>query len=70
MNVFLLWHAQCVEEELNVKLIGVYSSYQNAVDARERVRDKPGFRDYPNGFCIDRYQVDKDWWPEGFETIR
>jgi hypothetical protein len=59
-----------VEEELNVKLIGVYSSYQNAVDARERVRDKPGFRDYPNGFCIDRYQVDKDWWPEGFETIR
>jgi hypothetical protein len=28
----------------------------------------PGFRDYPEGFHIDEYQLDQDQWREGFIT--
>jgi homoserine kinase type II len=58
-----------LDEEVDVKLLRVYSSQQKAEEARLRVSDKPGFREHPGGFHISRYEVDKDWWTEGFETI-
>ena len=71
MNVFLLWH----EHELpggedDSKLIGVYSSKQLAEAAQKRAAQLPGFRDVPEGFMIDSYQVDRDEWREGFVTAR
>ena len=70
MEVYLLWHAHDLEEEVDVKLLGVYSSQQNAEEAKLRVSDKPGFRERPEGFHIDRYKIDQDCWTEGFVTIR
>jgi hypothetical protein len=70
MEVYLLWHAHDLDEEADVKLLGVYSSQQKAEDGRQRVSEKPGFRAHPEGFHIDRYEVDVDCWTEGFETLR
>ena len=28
-----------------------------------------GFREHPEGFHIDRYEVVEDWWAEGFDSI-
>jgi homoserine kinase type II len=70
MDVYLLWHAHDLDEEVDVKLLGVYSSQQKAEEARQRVLGKPGFRDHPEGFHISHYEVDRDWWVEGFDTIR
>ena len=60
----------------DVKLIGIYSTREKAVDAVERLRMQPGFRDWPNinedasesGFTLDTYTIDEDNWAEGFFT--
>jgi hypothetical protein len=70
MEVYLLWHAHDLDAEVDVKLLGVYASQQKAEDARLRVSSEPGFRELPQGFQISRYELDKDHWTEGFETVR
>ena len=63
----------------DVKIIGVYRSLDTALAAIDRVKEKPGFSDYPEivnpksnndfqGFHIDEYVVDQDHWEVGFET--
>lgn len=66
MHVFLLAHVYECNGEEDFKLIGIYSSEIEARAAIERIKVQPGFRDYPEGFHIDRYQVDEDNWTEGF----
>ncbi len=67
MDVFLLQHVhELPDGEEDVKLIGVYSSEDHAEKAKQRVLTKPGFRDSPEGFSIDRYTVDTDNWTEGY----
>jgi hypothetical protein len=68
MNVFMLWHRRFVEEIDHEILIGVYASHADANAAIERVKDQRGFRDYPDGFEIDEYEIGKDHWTEGFVT--
>mgnify|MGYP003581344561 CR=1 FL=1 len=53
----------------DVKTIGVYSTRDNAAAAIQRFRGRPGFRDYPDGFQIDEYPLDRDHWGEGFTTL-
>ena len=69
MNVFILWHVHQTEsDEEDSKLIGVYSTEQLAEAARERSRHLPGFRDLPDAFVINRYDVDSDHWTAGDAT--
>jgi hypothetical protein len=66
-DIFVLQHvAREDTDDENVKLIGVYSSEDAAKEAVSRLSGKPGFVDCPLGFHIDRYQIDKDNWTEGF----
>ncbi len=51
-----------------VKFIGVYSSERAAQAAVERLRSEPGFRNRPNGFHVERYELDRDHWAEGYVT--
>jgi hypothetical protein len=70
MHVFILWHVHEMESgENDSKLIGVYSSEELAMAARERARRLPGFRERPDAFVIDRYNLDTDHWPEGYVTV-
>jgi hypothetical protein len=64
-RVFLLWH----EHDDDAKLIGVYSSEENATAARGRASDKAGFIETPEGFTIDRYELDVDHWTEGYVAV-
>ena len=76
-TVIVLHHIHihdCDSED--VKLIGIYSTREMAVDAVERLRMQPGFLDSPNinsdttesGFTLDSYTIDEDNWAEGFFT--
>jgi hypothetical protein len=47
-SVVLLWHVHRDDD----KLIGVYRSEDDARAAIERLRDKPGFKDAPDGFAV------------------
>ncbi|MBV9073084.1 MAG: hypothetical protein JOZ10_05575 [Acidobacteria bacterium] len=65
--VYLLWFvAKEDEENDDGLLIGVYQSESSAKAAIERLRTKPGFADYPEGFQIHTRDLDCDSWSEGF----
>lgn len=74
-TVFLLWHQfefrdnKKEDFEDRAKLIGVYSAEEEAKRALERVKDQPGFRDYPEGFLVSPYFLNEDNWTEGFVTL-
>jgi hypothetical protein len=70
MEVFLLYHIhEFPEGEEDVKLIGVYSSRELAEQSQQRALVQPGFRETPDGFCIDCYTVNEDHWLEGYVTV-
>jgi len=70
MTVYVLQHSHSVGEDRDeAKLIGVYSTREQAELAIGRLKKMPGFRDHPEGFNIDAYTLDQDSWQEGFVTI-
>jgi hypothetical protein len=69
-RVYVLQHTHSADGEAeDVKLIGVYSSRENAQAAITRLGLAPGFSEAPGGFLIDEYQVDKDQLVEGYATL-
>ena len=65
--VYLLWHVhEAPDQGEDAKVIGVYRAEDDARAAIERLRSKPGFRHFPQGFTVERYEVNKDCWTEGF----
>jgi hypothetical protein len=69
-TAFVLLHSYELDECDETKLIGVYSSRAAAEVAIDRLRQQPGFRERPDDFHIDEYQVDRDHWVEGFVSVR
>lgn len=67
-TIFILQHERPETEDRmeDVKFIGAYLSEASAQAAVGRLQTQPGFRDYPNHFTIDEYEIDKDQWAEGF----
>ena len=69
MHVYLLWHIREENDgEEDGKLIGVFATAEDAEGARQRAATRPGFRDSPEGFVVDRYTIGQDHWAEGFGT--
>jgi homoserine kinase type II len=66
-RVYLLQHERPDTED--VKTVGIYSSRADARAAVQRVLQQPGFCDYPGGFSIDAYELNKDHWAEGFVDL-
>jgi hypothetical protein len=65
--VHLLWFVRQREQSEDIELlIGVYDSENAAKCAIERLKDRPGFVDFPEGFQIHRRELGKDSWTEGF----
>jgi homoserine kinase type II len=54
------------EDERTLKTIGYFSDEDKAKAAIKLVKSQPGFREYPEGFEIDRCRLDHVWWSEGF----
>ncbi|MBU3890982.1 hypothetical protein [Methylosinus sp. KRF6] len=73
--VYVLFHVfepldlSCDDIDERAKFIGVYRTEADAKAAIQRLRDKPGFCDYPEGFEISRCPLNKDNWPKGFITV-
>jgi homoserine kinase type II len=80
MNVYLLQYLNLLnDEEENIKVLGIYSSKNEAERAVDRLKGQPGFKDHSDiinpetdtkiqGFYIDEYKVNEDHWREGFFT--
>ena len=61
----------------DVKVIGLYTSREKALEVIGRLSKEKGFRDHPNlidplkdeeteGFYIEEYEFDSDHWKQGF----
>ena len=77
--IYVLHHIYNIDEDCeDLKIIGIYSSLDAAEQAVNRLKDKPGFREFPNvrdvdqieesGFEISEALIDRDGWVEGFAT--
>lgn len=68
-KVFVLQHSYEKDFCEETKFIGVYSSIEKAESAIERLKIQPGFRDRPEDFQIEEYELDKDQWTEGYAVM-
>ena len=66
--IFFLQHNYEDDEYEIVTDIATYSSLEKAEEAVKKFRENPKFKDYPDGFNIDRYKIDESEWGEGFFT--
>ena len=69
MKVFVLQHEHEWCERDEVKFIGVYGTQEEAEEAARRLAPLPGFKNWPDGFVVDGYEVGKDHWTSGFSTM-
>ena len=65
-KVFLLWHVRKLAGADDEKLIGVYRAERDAKAAVERLRNKPGFANFPDGLQVCPYELNRDHWSDGF----
>lgn len=52
------------------KDIGTYSSYEEALATVEKYKSFKGFRDSPEGFYIDKYELNKLHWAGGYYSVK
>lgn len=64
--VYVLWHSYEDDTHEDSKLIGVYKTKELADQARAKIVLQSGFRDWPDGFIVDEYELNTDHWEEGF----
>jgi len=57
------WHKIGINRSM-----GVYRTEADANAAIKRLRNKPGFAEFADGFQIDAYELNQDHWTEGFLT--
>jgi hypothetical protein len=53
----------------DVKLLGFYSTLERVEERVRQARLLPGFRDEPECFYFDPYELDEDCWTEGFVRV-
>ncbi len=67
-SVFLLWFVQKRDGDGADLLIGVYRSEAEAEAAIDRLKSKAGLVAAPEGFRINRYELNRDHWEDGYVT--
>ena len=69
-TVYALWYVREWEQGEDTELlIGIYKTEADVDSAIARLRDKPGFIRYPEGFQIEPYVLGEDHWKEGFARM-
>ena len=79
-SVYVVQHLHTLPQgEDDVKMIGVYATREEALEATRRLATQPGFCDLPKvnedstedtqGFHVAEYEIGKDHWQEGFATM-
>ena len=65
--VYLLWFVKEREDQCDTELlIGVYATEADAQLVIERLKNKPGFVNFPQGFQIHRAEVGQTGWEDGY----
>lgn len=72
--LFRLDHIYTLDSHIEKKHIGFFSNEENAKNALNNVKNKPGFCDHPTGFKIRKLWylktprlLDMTYWVDGFD---
>ena len=66
-TVQLLWFVEERPDGDDIELlIGVYRAKGDAEATIDRLKNRPGFAPFPQGFQICEYVVGEDHWTDGF----
>jgi homoserine kinase type II len=65
-SVFLLWYVKERDCDGADLLIGVYCTEPDAEAAIDRLKSKAGFVDAPKGFRVNRCELNRDHWEDGY----
>ncbi|WP_203073402.1 hypothetical protein [Falsiroseomonas ponticola] len=57
------------ETILSERVVGYYSSQERGEAAIQRMRSKPGFRDWPDGFRLYPTAPNREVWSDGFVNM-
>ena len=59
MKCYVIYHIHIFEDgNEDYKIIGIFSSYDEALEVKEKYSSElPGFKDFPEGFCIEEFEV-------------
>ena len=69
-KVYYLYHILYEDtDDEEAKIIGIYSSYKKAELAMERMKNKPGFINFPDNFQIIEDVLNRDGWVDGFVSF-
>lgn len=69
-DYYEFWHMRVDAEGRDFdKQLGIYSTQDNAESGLALLRDRPGFRDHPDGFEILDGTMDRTGMTEGFITV-
>ena len=67
--VYYLEHIHKISNDNeSAKLLGIFSTEENAKKAINKYKKLPGFKDFPDDFIIDKYQINETEWNSGFIT--
>jgi len=70
-TVYLVQHENIEDDYIEEpRIVGVYSSEKLAQEAIKRAKTISEFCDYPEGFQVTKYILDKDQWLGGFKFIQ
>lgn len=67
--VYALEHIYTDETHTGSKFLGYYDDLEKLNKAKEKALTLPGFRDYPDGMLIRKYELNKMHWQDGFDGV-
>ncbi len=62
--LYILCHLNKKNED--IKTIGKFTSLEKAKNVIEEYKQYKGFKDNPDGFFIDKYEINKLYWQDGY----
>lgn len=67
-TVYILIHVHKFPEidAEDVKGLGIYYPYEDALKAIKYLKTQPGFCDHLDDFIIQSYEINRTYWPDKF----
>lgn len=67
--IYLLQHTYRDKNHEDTKYIGLFSDKEKVNEVIEKLKEKPGFEKFPDGFLVSEMILDKIYWEKCFFDI-
>lgn len=67
--VYALEHTYTDDNRTASKFLGYFDDMEKLEEAKENALNLPGFKTYPDGLIIIKYELNKVHWQNGFDSV-